>query len=195
VLAAADVIIDVSTAEALQENLQSASKLSKPIVIATTGHSPEAHMAITAASEKIPILFSPNFSLGMLACMQAVQKISQTLKGHCAIDIIEIHHDQKKDAPSGSALALAAATGLKKITLDGRPEIPRNKESVSIHSIRAGNIPGEHTVTFICDEEKIELKHQAFSGTAFARGALEAAKFLVSKPAGLYHFRDVFNHE
>lgn len=190
----ADVIIDFSTFGATRENLDAALKSGKPLVIGTTGHAPENLQAIESASKSIPILFASNFSIGMNACIEAVKAFAKALKGECDIDIVEIHHTGKKDAPSGSAKALAAATGYPDIRLRASPEEPRSKETVVIHSIRAGNTIGEHIVTFTCDDEKIELRHQAFSRDAFAKGALKAAQFLVGKPPGLYSFVDCISH-
>jgi 4-hydroxy-tetrahydrodipicolinate reductase len=127
-------------------------------------------------SKQIPILFSPNFSLGMAVCLEAAKQIAEQLKGLCQIEIIEAHHQTKKDKPSGAALKLAGAVSDK--------EIP-------IHSIRAGDIIGDHTVVFVLAGERIELKHQAQSREVFARGAVLAAKFLKKQPPGLYSVKDL----
>ena len=169
----ADVAIDFSSPLAAKDNLAKAIASRKPLVMGTTGHAPENYKAIEEASKEIPILFSPNFSLGMATCLEAAAFLAKRL--NCTIDIIEMHHSQKKDKPSGSALALARATD----------------REVPIHSIRAGDIIGEHTVIFTCEGERIELKHQVFSRDAFAKGALKAAKFLIGRPAGLYSIKDL----
>ncbi|HSW87196.1 MAG TPA: 4-hydroxy-tetrahydrodipicolinate reductase [Rhabdochlamydiaceae bacterium] len=188
----ADVVIDFSDHHATVENLEAAIKQGKPIVIGTTGHHVDNERAIEAASKYIPILFASNFSLGMNLCIQAVQNFAQALKGQCFIDIIEAHHVQKKDLPSGSAIALANATNFPQICMSVSLQEPRNKDAVIIHSIRAGNNVGEHTIVFTCAEEKIELKYQAFSRDVYAKGALKAARFLADKPPGLYYFKDAF---
>lgn len=162
-----DVVIDFSS----KENLSKVLSLQKPLVIGTTGHASTQEMEI--AAKNIPILFSPNFSLGMMAMLEAAALLAK--KGF-SIEIIEAHHDQKKDKPSGSALALAKAMG----------------KEVPIHSIRSGDIIGDHTVLFVGEGERIELKHQVFSRDAFAKGALKAAKFLAKKPPGLYSLKDLF---
>jgi 4-hydroxy-tetrahydrodipicolinate reductase len=147
-------------------------------VIGTTGHTSESETDLKAASQHIPILFSPNFSLGVAVTLEAAKLIGHQLQGLCQVEIVEVHPQTKKDRPSGTAIALAKAAG--------SPEAP-------IHSIRAGDIVGEHTVYFILGGERIELKHHAQSREAFARGALLAAKFLKSKPPGLYNIKDMLN--
>lgn len=173
----ADVAIDFSSHTALQDLLNQCVKLKKPAVIGTTGHSAFNMQLLQEISQQIPILFSPNFSLGMAVCLDAARQISQQLKGLCQIEIVEAHHQTKKDKPSGAALKLAQAVSDK--------EIP-------IHSIRAGDIVGDHTVVFVLAGERIELKHQAQSREVFARGALLAAKFLKNQPPGLYSVKDLF---
>ncbi len=173
----ADVAVDFSAPAALPSLLQKCVTHGKPLVIGTTGHTPENVQSILEMSQQIPILFSPNFSLGMAICLETARQISEKLKGLCQIEILEAHHQTKKDKPSGAALALA------KIVDQG--EIP-------IHSIRAGDIIGDHSVFFVMAGERIELKHQVQSREVFARGALYAAKFLKTQPAGLYSVKDLF---
>lgn len=177
-LETADVAIDFSSHAALAELLQRCGNLKKPVVVGTTGHSPQNMKILQEMSKQIPILFSPNFSLGMAVCLEAAKQIAQQLKGLCQIEIIEAHHQTKKDKPSGAALKLAQAVSDK--------EIP-------IHSIRAGDIIGDHTVVFVLAGERIELKHQAQSREVFARGAVLAAKFLKTQPPGLYSIKDLFD--
>jgi len=190
-----DVVIDFSLHHATSDNLQSALKHLKPIVIGSTGHSSEQKRTIEAAAKFIPVLFSPNFSLGMGLCFQAARLFAKHLKGRCHIDIVEIHHHQKKDIPSGTALALAQALNYGYVCQDMSIPSPRPKEAVFIHSIRSAETVGEHTLIFNCEGERIELKHQIFSRDAFATGALKAAKFLSKKPPGLYTYQEVFNEE
>ncbi len=173
-LETADVVIDFSAPTALHDLLARCSQNQKPLVIGTTGHPGDAHEIIAHAAQKIPILFSPNLSLGMAVCIEAARLIKNLL-GPCNIEIIEAHHVHKKDQPSGTALALKKVLG-----------------PIRIHSIRAGDIPGDHTVLFALDGERIELKHQVHSREAFARGALVAAKFLKNKPPGLYSLKDIY---
>jgi len=174
----ADVAIDFSSHAALPLLLEQCTQHKKPVVVGTTGHPPENMKLLQEMSQQIPILFSPNFSLGMAICLEAARHISQRLQTLCQIEIIEAHHQTKKDKPSGAALKLAQAVSDK--------EIP-------IHSIRAGDIIGDHTVVFVLAGERIELKHQAQSREVFARGALLAAQFVKNQPPGLYSIKDLFD--
>lgn len=187
-----DVVVDFSLPGATHENTELALRCNRPLLIGSTGHSATTQRFLESAAKHIPILYSPNFSIGMGLCIEATRMLSKSLKGSCHIDIIESHHIQKKDTPSGTALSLASATGLDKV-LD-RPGIdhPRPTDTVFIHSLRRGNVIGEHTIIFTCQGETIELKHQVTSRETFARGALKAATFLHGKPPGLYSFKDVF---
>ena len=171
-----DVYIDVSLPEALSDNLEAALAAQKPIVIGTTGLSPSQLDSIQHASQTIPIFQSPNFSLGMALLRKLAALTSSHFHPDAHIDLIETHHVQKKDAPSGSALLLA-----KEI-----------EKPVSIHSLRTGKIIGEHTLIFNTAEERITLSHEAHSRDAFARGALAAAQFISSQPPGLYNMNHLF---
>ncbi|MES2198585.1 MAG: dihydrodipicolinate reductase C-terminal domain-containing protein [Chlamydiota bacterium] len=174
-----DVIIDFSTKEALKENLILAQAKSCPIVIGTTGFEKEEIELLREASKKIPIFQAPNFSLGMAATLYVSKILSSLLQGFTS-RIEETHHTQKKDAPSGSALALK--TAIEK----GNPH-----STPSITSFRVGDVIGEHKVFFTSQEEDIILSHQATSRAVFAKGALTAAKFLVSQKPGLYDMDDL----
>lgn len=173
----ADVLIDVSSHLACEENINKALKTQKPLIIGTTGHSCENDLLMKQAALLIPLLVAPNFSLGMALCFETALSLTRQLKDECSIEIKEAHHIHKKDSPSGTALALAQT-----INSDNPPPI---------HSIREGEIIGEHTVIFRSESETIELKHQALSREAFAKGSLQAAQFLSDKPPRLYSMRDV----
>lgn len=156
-----DVLIDFSSPLALHQNLAA----NKPIVIGTTGHldlSP-----IEQAAKHLPIFFAPNFSLGAAILNRLATLVASRFPAD--IDIIETHHTQKRDAPSGTALQLA-----------------KNLPNAHIHSIRSGKTIGEHTLIFNNAEERLTLSHQVHTREAFARGALAAAHFLIGKPPGLY---------
>lgn len=178
-LGSCDVAIDFTSPEATGHHLEAALSAKKPLVIGTTGHQPEEKKAIQEAAQAIPILYSPNFSFGVALCLEAAAQISKRLFGACQITIYETHHIHKKDRPSGTALAFAQAVG-------SGPE--------TIHSVRSGEVVGEHTVVFECGHERIELKHAAHSRDAFAHGALLGAKFLAKQPPGLYALKDLFSH-
>ena len=137
------------------------------MVIGTTGIDVAE---LKTASKSIPIFYAPNFSLGMALLKRAAAEIARSFPSEAHIDLIETHHAGKKDAPSGSALSLAAAVD----------------REVKIHSLRSGGIIGEHSLQFNTAEERIEIFHQVHTRDAFAKGALEAALFLMGKPAGLY---------
>lgn len=186
-----DVAIDFSSPLALNTHLEAAVRAKKALVVGTTGHTVESHQAMENAAQRIPILYSANFSLGAALCLEAVAKFAKALFGSCTIDIVETHHQHKKDSPSGTALALAKAAGGQGI-LENAGTQPRKKEEIVIHSIRSGEVIGEHSVIFECRDERIELKHTAYSRDAFAHGALIGAKFLASQPPGLYSLKDVF---
>src|SRR3989304_601990 len=144
----------------LHSRLAAACQLKKPLVIGSTGHSEKGKELIMQAAREIPILFSPNFSLGIALCLETVSLLAKNLYGSAFIDIIETHHIHKKDAPSGTAIALAKAAGNGKV-VEGKSEQPRRKEEIIIHTIRSGEVIGEHVVIFECGSERIELKHQA----------------------------------
>jgi 4-hydroxy-tetrahydrodipicolinate reductase len=170
-----DVYIDASLPAALQSNLDAALAAKKPIVIAATGLSSSDIVSIQRASLAIPIFHAPNFSLGMALLRKFAEQASALFHTDADIDLIETHHTQKKDSPSGSALLLAKTIG----------------KPVNIHSIRSGKVVGEHTLIFNTPDERICLTHEAHSRDAFARGALAAARFLSSKPPGIYTMEDL----
>lgn len=140
------VAIDFSSMDSAKRNIETAQKLKKGLVLGTTGLDAEALAAMRLASLDIPILYSPNFSLGIALCLETVKRFSAALYGHCTIDIIETHHIHKKDRPSGTALALAKAVGNGEIVC--APPEERTKQQILIHSVRSGYVVGEHTVVF-----------------------------------------------
>lgn len=186
------VAIDFSSIHAIKKHIESAYALNKGLVIGTTGLDNDALAAIEHAAHKIPILYSPNFSLGIALCLEAVKKLANSLFGNCYIDIIETHHIHKKDSPSGTALAMANVIGKGDIAFN-KSDPNRKKEQIIIHSIRSGNVIGEHTIIFECGHERIQLTHQAHTRDAFAKGALAAAEFIAKQPPGLYSIKDLFN--
>lgn len=187
-----DVGIDFTHHLATIEHLNAALVANKPLVIGTTGHSQDEKSEIEKASRSIPILYSPNFSFGMALCLDAVSRFGKALFGKSLIDIVETHHIHKKDSPSGTALALANAVGDGKVATESALKAHRNKEEILVHSIRQGDVIGEHTVIFECGIEKIELKHTCHSRDAFAQGALMGAKFLAKQSPGLYSLKNLF---
>ena len=178
---AADVLIDFSHPKMLPYLLQVASSTQTPIVSGTTGLSLEDKEMMQKASEKIPILYSSNFSIGIALCHLLIEKIAPSFGQIADIDIVETHHRHKKDAPSGTAISL-------KETL--KRHLP--EKEISLHSIRAGSIVGEHNLIFNTDEEQITLSHKALTRHCFAKGALLAAKFIHGKEKGMYSIFDIF---
>lgn len=194
----ADVIIDFSSPKKLNEMLQYAIKNNVPIVLCTTGLSEEDLAMVAEASKKVAILRSANMSLGVNTLIKLLKAATQTLvAADFDIEIIEKHHNQKVDAPSGTALALADAMNE---VLDqeysykydrSEERVKREKKEIGISAIRGGTIVGEHEVIFAGTDEVIELKHTAYSKAIFAKGAIQAAKYLSGKAPGMYQMSDV----
>jgi 4-hydroxy-tetrahydrodipicolinate reductase len=192
-----DVVIDFSTPEGTMQILRVCLGRRIPLVIATTGHSPEQKREIEAAAHDIPLLMAPNMSLAMNVLMKLVVEAARALKGRdFDVEIIERHHRYKKDAPSGTALHLARLIqeimGQKHVR-HGREGIlgERAGDEIGIHAVRVGDNVGEHTVIFTTLGETLELVHKAHSRDCYARGAIEAARFLADRPPGRYTMADV----
>ncbi len=195
----ADVIIDFSHPSALDGLLTFAAKTKTPVVIATTGYNEAETEKIRAAAGIIPVFFTFNLSLGVNLMVSLAKKATAFLGTDFNIEIIEKHHNQKVDAPSGTAIMLADAVNE---TLDNKmlyeydrhsKRQKRNKNEIGIHSVRGGTIVGEHEVIFAGNNEVISIKHEAFSKTVFANGSVTAAKFLAGKSAGLYNMNDILD--
>ncbi|HST29375.1 MAG TPA: dihydrodipicolinate reductase C-terminal domain-containing protein [Chthoniobacterales bacterium] len=176
---ACHVAIDFSNAGAIDEVCSVATTQNKALVIGTTGHSSVQRQLIKNAAKTLPIVFASNFSIGVNALFALTRQAAEILGNDFTSQITETHHTKKKDAPSGTAKTLGEI--LKQA---GKSDVP-------IESIREGDVVGEHTVIFIGPEERLELTHRAGSREIFARGALRAAEWVVSKPAGLYSMQDV----
>ncbi|UCM99904.1 4-hydroxy-tetrahydrodipicolinate reductase [Sulfurimonas sp. SWIR-19] len=196
-LHAADIIIDFSLPDACEILLEEAMKTPKPLVIGTTGLNTHQLNLLKEASERMPVLYATNMSLGVALLNKLVYQASAALEGF-DIEIVEMHHRHKKDAPSGTALTLsqsaAAARGLDldKVRVSGRDGNigERNKDEIAVMALRGGDIVGRHTVGFYNDGEFIELNHTATSRNTFSKGALRAGKWLADKEAGLYSISD-----
>lgn len=193
----ADVVIDFSVREALANLLTAASDMRLPLVVATTGLTDQDQRMLLQFSEKIPILQAPNFSLGINLMLSLARRTAAALGENWDIEIIEQHHNQKKDAPSGTAYALAdainAAFNGEKEYVFGRysRDEKRKSDEIGIHAIRGGTIAGEHTILFAGNDEVLTITHSAHSRILFATGALTAARYLCGKEPGLYHMQDV----
>ena len=192
-----DIVIDFSLPEACEALLEAAIITPKPLVIGTTGLSPHQLNLLKQASEKMPILYATNMSLGVALLNNLVYQAAAALDGF-NIEIVEMHHKHKKDAPSGTALTLgesaARARGLDldKVRVSGRDGNigERSEDEISVMALRGGDIVGRHTVGFYNDGEFIELNHTATSRKTFSKGAIRAASWLVNKDTGLYSISD-----
>ena len=192
-----DVIIDFSHPSALDDLLGYCLTNGVPVVIATTGYSKEQVEQIHKAAEQIPVFFTFNMSLGINLMAELAKKAVAVLGGQFDIEIVEKHHNQKLDAPSGTAIMLADAINNE---LD-KPytyvydrhsvRAKRSKTEIGMHSIRGGTIVGEHEIIFAGRDEVVTLKHEAHSKSVFAVGAVNAGVFLCGKPAGLYAMSDM----
>ena len=191
----ADVIIDFSHHSTIEDTLRDATKTKTPLVIATTGFNDEELGKIKEASNIIPIFHSSNMSLGVNVLIKLVKEAAKALNKF-DIEIIEKHHNKKLDAPSGTAVMIA--NGVKEVLPDseyvygrhGRSD-KRNSNEIGIHAVRCGTIVGEHTTIFAGHDEVVEIKHSAQSKDIFAKGAIEAAKFLVKQEAGYYNMNNM----
>ena len=193
----ADVIIDFSHPSSLSKLLAFAKERRLPTIIATTGLSAEQRKDISASSAEIPIFFSANMSLGINLLIELAKKATAILEDNFDIEIIEKHHNQKIDAPSGTALAIADAISdtmkepAEYVYDRHATRAKRRKNEIGLHAVRGGTIVGEHEVIFAGCDEVIELKHSAASKEVFAAGAVKAAEFMYKKPAGMYSMADL----
>jgi 4-hydroxy-tetrahydrodipicolinate reductase len=193
------VIIDFTNPEASLGYLRDATKKAVPIVIATTGFNSTQLAEIKRLSRRTPTLLSANTSLGVNVLVSLLGKAAKILGDDYDVEIVEAHHRFKKDAPSGTALALGRSVAnalnrvLYKIGINGRKGIvgERSKKEIALLSVRAGDIVGEHTVIFGGIGERLEFIHRAHSRDTFARGAIRAAQWLAKQKAGLYGMQDV----
>ena len=196
-IADVQVALDFSYPGNLDMMLENAMARGIALVIGTTGLSSEQEKQIAEAAKVIPIVRALNFSTGMAVMRRLVRMASQALSEDFDIEIVETHHNQKEDAPSGSAVALlesADPNGEYKVLCgrEGRPG-KRTKREIGVHSLRGGTVAGEHSVMFYGPMEEIELRHRADSREIFARGALRAAKFAANAKPGLYSVEDVLS--
>lgn len=194
----ADVIIDFSHPSAFENLTEYALKRKFPIIMCTTGLSSVQIKKLEEMSKEIPVFFSANMSLGINLLIQLAKKATEILNGF-DIEIVERHHNQKIDAPSGTALAIADAIN-ESMNADAEyvydrhsKRCKRSKNEIGIHAVRGGTIVGDHSVIFAGKDEVIELNHHAHSKEVFASGALAAARFMNGKSAGFYNMTDLVN--
>jgi 4-hydroxy-tetrahydrodipicolinate reductase len=199
VLPGADVVVDFSLAEATAGVGSLCAQHRKPLVIGTTGHTPAAKSQIARLKSQIPIVWSSNYSTGVNTLFWLTRKAAEILGPGFDLEIVEMHHRLKKDAPSGTAATLAEIlaevrhTQLKDVMRHGRQGQvgERSATEIGIHAVRGGDVVGDHTVIFAADGERVELTHKASSREPFARGALRAARWVVGQPPGLYSMQHV----
>ncbi len=196
----ADVLVDFSAPDALQASLDRAISAAVPILVGTTSLKDEHHRLIEDAAKQVAVIYAPNTSLGVNLLKDLVEQAAARLGPAWDIEVLEMHHRAKVDAPSGTALSLAQAAAkgrgatLQELArFDRISEHPHAREegTIGFASLRGGSVAGEHVVIFATEGERLELGHRAESRMIFARGALAAARFLSGKPAGLYAMRDV----
>ncbi len=200
VIESVDVIIDFSRPDALRDILKFAEEKQLPAVLCTTGYSDQEKTLIAEASIHIPVFFSANMSLGVNLQMELCKKASEFLGEKFDIEIVEKHHNQKVDSPSGTALAIAdkineAFLGGKEYVYGRTPAMRAKRElkEIGIHAVRGGTVVGEHDVLFLGNDEIIEVHHRAMSRQIFAEGAIRAARFMKGKGAGLYSMQDIIS--
>ena len=193
----ADVVVDFSSPKALPSLLKGVLEKKIPLITATTGHNQEDKATIAEASALVPIFVSANMSLGINLLSEMAQTAATVLGESFDIEIIERHHNQKKDAPSGTALLLADS--INEVFLKGKDyvygrhgrEELRQRSDLGIHAIRGGTVVGDHQIVFAGKDELVELRHSAASRRIFALGALEAVRYLQGKPPGLYSMKEM----
>lgn len=194
-----DVVIDFTAPEATLEFARLAADTGTALVIGTTGLTAAQQARIEAAAESAPVLQAANFSLGIAVMRRLVEQAAAAMGPEFDIEILEMHHNRKIDAPSGTALALgnSAAKGrgldLEQVSARGRDGVtgPRGASEIGFAALRGGDVAGEHSVIFAGPQERLELTHRAGNRTIFARGAIAAATWLAGQPPGLYSMEDM----
>jgi 4-hydroxy-tetrahydrodipicolinate reductase len=193
------ILIEFSVPEASLEHLRLVARSGALAVIGTTGFSPAQREEIAGLAQRAPILLSPNMSVGVTLALKLLAQMAAVLGEEYDVEISEIHHRFKKDAPSGTALRMAEIISqtlgrdLAQVAVYGRQGMPgeRTRKEIGILSLRSGDVVGEHTISFGNLGERLELTHRAHSRDTFARGALRAARFIATASPGLYSMQDV----
>ena len=199
VIAGCDVLVDFTSPKVSLHNLAACAAQGKAIVIGSTGFTPEERAEAAELAQPIPVVIAPNMSVGVNVCFKILKDIATTLGDDFDVEIVEMHHKLKKDAPSGTAVRMgevvAEALGrdYQQVANCHREGIigERNKEEIGMQTVRGGDIVGEHTVYFIGMGERLELSHRAMTRDMFSRGAIRAARWVVGQPNGVYDMQDV----
>lgn len=195
----ADVLIDFTFPEVTLKNLATCVRLGKKLVIGSTGFTPAQRAEVQKAGEQISVVLAPNMSVGVNACFKLLKETAKILGPDFDVEIVELHHNKKKDSPSGTAVRMgevvAEALGrdYNQVANFHREGMcgERTPEEIGMQTVRGGDIVGEHTVYFIGMGERIEITHRAMSRDMFARGAVRAAAWLAAKEQGMYDMQDV----
>ncbi len=195
----ADVVIDFSTPEASVSHAEVAGAAGVPMVIGTTGLSPEQQAAICASLANVPYVQAPNMSVGINLLLKLLNTAARSLDDSYDIEVVEMHHRHKVDAPSGTALRLAQeCADARGVSLDTHGvyarhnmNLARERGTIGIQSLRGGDVAGDHTVIFAADGERVEIGHRASNRDTFAMGAIRAAKWVLGRPVGKYDMQDV----
>ncbi|TVR46959.1 MAG: 4-hydroxy-tetrahydrodipicolinate reductase [Puniceicoccaceae bacterium] len=194
----AEVIVDFSSHEATRSVLETAVAARKPVVIGTTGHAPALKASLIELAAPLPVVWTGNFSVGVNLLFYLVERAARVLPPAYQAEITDLHHQFKKDAPSGTAEQLVdiirtARSLPQEAVRPGRHGIvgERPNEEIGVHALRGGDVVGEHTVLFAGPGERLELTHRAGDRSIFARGALRAALWVADRPPGLYSMQDV----
>jgi 4-hydroxy-tetrahydrodipicolinate reductase len=198
-LPGAGAVIDFTSHDASARHAEACAASGVPIIIGSTGFTPEAKARVAAAAKRVPVVLSPNMSVGVNVLFELVRQAAKVLGDAYDVEILEIHHKKKRDAPSGTAVRLGevAAEALGREAKDAfafaRHGIlgERPPWQIGLQTLRGGDVVGEHTVFFCGEGERLELTHRATSRDQFARGAVRAAQWIVGRPPGLYDMADV----
>lgn len=192
-VAACDVAVDFSFHEVTPALAEACAETGKPLVIGTTGHTAEERARIEAAAQKIPVVWAGNYSVGVNVLNWLVGKAATLLDDSFEVEVVEMHHRHKKDAPSGTAEKLlavveAARNSDKSVERHGRKGLvgERSRAEIGVHALRGGSVVGDHTVIFAGEGERVELTHKAESRAIFANGAIHAASWVVGKAPAIY---------
>jgi 4-hydroxy-tetrahydrodipicolinate reductase len=195
----ADVLIDFTFPEVTLGNAEVCARLGRSLVVGSTGFTPEQRAKLETFAARVPVVLAPNMSVGVNLCFKVLKDVAKTLGDAFDVEIVELHHNKKKDSPSGTAVRMgeivAEALGrdYNQVANYHRQGMcgERTREEIGMQTVRGGDIVGEHTVYFIGMGERIEITHRAMSRDMFARGAVRAAGWLAGKKAGMYDMQDV----
>lgn len=196
-----DVLIDFTRPEATLDYLNTCVAAQKAMVIGTTGFDNAGLEVINSASQEIPVVFAPNMSVGVNLSLKLLDMAARVIGGDADIEIVEVHHRHKVDAPSGTALKMgevvanALGRDLSTCAVYGREGIeePRDRQTIGFSTVRGGDVVGEHTVSFFMEGERVEITHKASSRMTFSNGAVRAASWLEGQSSGLYSMQDVLD--